>query len=117
MGAPRAETTVGLRLSARGRLSGRQTTAAVDVSADARATLEGFAPATGRARWRFDAGHDVGLIDGRLIPAQPGPHALVRRGAGGRRVSLDLAAGARRAVAPSAAGWCRRIVIYNPDDG
>jgi PQQ-like domain len=117
MGAPSAETTVGLRLIAQGRISGRQTTTDVDLSADARATLEGFAPATGRARWRFDAGHNVGLIEGRLIPAQTGPHTIVLRAAGGRVVALDLATGERRAVAASAVGWCRRIVIYHLDDG
>jgi hypothetical protein len=87
------------------------------VSADARAALEGFAPATGRPRWRFDAGHNVGLLEGRLIPAQTGAHTIVLRGASGRVVALSLATGARRAVTATAKGWCRRTVIYRLDDG
>jgi hypothetical protein len=116
-GAPRTEPTVGLRLVERGTLSARRTATAVTVSADANATLEGFSLVNGRARWRFDAGRNVGLLDGRLIPAQTGPHTIVLRSASGRLVALNLATGARRAVAATARGWCRRLPTYRLDDG
>jgi hypothetical protein len=116
-GAPASQPTAGLRLVERGTESGRRTATTVTVSADASATLEGFSLANGRARWRFDAGRNVGLIEGRVIPAQTGPHTIVLRSAKGRLVALNLATGARRAVAATAPGWCRRLPIYHLDDG
>ena len=98
MGAPPHEPRVGLRLVTRGTLSSRRNSTNETVSADANATLEGFSPASGRALWRLDVGRNVGLINGRLIPAQIGPHTVVLRAARRRPVALNLVTGARRTV-------------------
>jgi PQQ-like domain len=117
MGAPPTEPTVGLRLVERGTSTARRGANTLTVSADANATLEGFSPANGRTRWRFDSGRNVGLLEGRLIPAQTGPHAIVLRSASHKVVALNLATGARRAVAATVQGWCRRLSTFRLDDG
>jgi hypothetical protein len=118
-GAPAGDPTVGLRLIERGRLdfSFTHPDAAATVSPDANATLEGFAPVSGRARWRFDAGRDVGLISGLLIPAQTAAHTVLLRSARAKLVALNLATGARAAVAANAHGWCRKVLTYRQDEG
>jgi hypothetical protein len=111
--------TVGLRLVERGDLSFSRAhpTARGVVSTDARAVIEGFSPASGRTLWRFDAGRNSGLIDGRLIPAQTGAHTVILAGAGGRLIALDLAGGARRGVPDTARGWCRKTIVYRQKQG
>jgi PQQ-like domain len=111
--------TVGVRLVERGSLSfsPAHPTARPVVSAGANAVIEGFAPASGRALWRFDAGRNTGLIDLQLIPAQTGAHTVILADGGARLVSLDLADGERRAVSSTARGWCRKAIVYRQKQG
>jgi outer membrane protein assembly factor BamB len=111
--------TVGLRAIERGTVSysrGHVETPAI-VSRDARVTVEGFAPTSGRTLWRFDTGRNTGLLAFTLIPAQVGASTVVLTGAGDKLVSLNLASGARRAVAGDARGWCRKFVTYRQTAG
>ena len=104
--------TLGLRLVAQGKLTFRsQSDFTGTVSTDARVRPEGFAPRTGRALWRFDAGRSVGLLD-FAVPAQAGLSTIALPDAGGRRQELDLATGARRAVSGGTTGLCRRDTDY-----
>jgi PQQ-like domain len=111
--------TVGLRLVTRGRMSfsREHPTAPAVISADANAVIEGFAPASGRALWRFAAGRSTGLLGGQLIPAQTGAHTVILAGADGRLMALDLAGGARRVVPATARGWCRKATVYRQRQG
>jgi outer membrane protein assembly factor BamB len=118
-GVPEPEATVGLRLVERGTAtySTADPNPRATISKDTDAVLEGFSPATGRARWRFDAGRDLGLIQASANPPQTGAQTIVLRGASGRLVELDLASGARRPVPAGAPAWCRKVVTYHQDAG
>jgi hypothetical protein len=107
--------TLGLRLVARGTLTFRSRSDLTGtVSKDARVRLEAFAPSTGRAVWRFDAGRNVSLLDFE-VPAQTGVSTIALPDASRRLQELDLATGARRAVSGGTTGWCRRDVEYRVD--
>jgi hypothetical protein len=104
--------SVGVRLHATGTLSGVPGAGARPVaSPDARASLEGFDPRTGRTRWRFEVGRDPGLLAQTRLPPQVGASAIALR-TGGHLVALDLASGRRRRLSPSARAWCAKITQY-----
>ena len=106
---PGASTAV--RLLERGtRTEGLLDNSAV-VSRGAGVTLEGFTPATGRARWRFDAGRDTALLD-FTPPPRTGLSTIVVPNPRGRLRELDVATGARRAVAAATPAWCRRLATF-----
>lgn len=111
--------TVGLRLVERGTWSfpADAPDANGTVSSNANVLIEGFAPARARALWRFDAGREPGLIDGRLTPALVSAHTVVIRDARRRMVALDLASGARRPVSSTVRGWCRPLITYQQSLG
>ena len=109
---PETGRAVALRLVATGSLSfGSDADAPLTLSKDARTRIEGFSPRTGRALWHFDAGRNVGLLE-FSVPAQTGASTMVIADAAGRLRELDLATGARRAVAADTTGWCRRGLDY-----
>jgi hypothetical protein len=82
-------------------------------SRNARVILEGFSPGTGRKQWRFDAGHNVGLITfAAVLPPQVGSNRVLLRDARGRTVAVNLADGSRARVRGKASGWCKRPIFY-----
>jgi hypothetical protein len=111
--------TVGLRLVEHGTWSfpADNPDANGTVSSDADVIIEGFSPARARALWRFDAGRQPGLIDGRLTPALASAHSVIIRDARGRLVALNLASGSRRPVSSPARGWCRTQITYRQSIG
>jgi outer membrane protein assembly factor BamB len=115
----RASMTVGLRGVERGTVTYSRSNPGAPgiVSRDARVTVEGFAPASGRTLWRFDAGRNTGLINLTLTPPQVGLNAVLLTGTGGKLVSLNLASGARSSVSSTAHGWCRKLLTYRQTVG
>lgn len=107
--------TVALRIRAVGRISGSFSGLPV-ASPSTRVTLEGFDPASGHTRWRYAAGHAEGLITQRLLPPRIDANTIVLP-RGNRLVALDLLRGRTRAVAASAAAWCRAPVLYKQREG
>jgi hypothetical protein len=103
--------TVGVRLLANGTLSG-PANAIPRVSAAARATLQGFDPATGRSRWTFAAGHNPGLILETSPPPRLSEETIAVRNNSGAFESLDLRTGARHGIARSGTAWCSRFTQY-----
>ena len=112
-------TRVGLRAVERGTVSysNSHPDAPGTVSRDARIRLEGFAPATGRTVWRFDAGRNTGLLDFASSPAQIDANTVLLTGDRGNLFSIDLASGARRTLTGDARGWCRRLIRYRQNAG
>jgi outer membrane protein assembly factor BamB len=102
---------VGVRLLATGTISGR-VNSLPHVSADARATLQGFEPSTGKTLWTFAAGHDPGLISGIATPPRIGPETIALRSLSGALVALNLRTGASRRVNPATPAWCSHIIEY-----
>lgn len=113
-GRPTPSPFVGLRLRMSGPLR-VTSTGTFTASRDAKVTLEGFDPATGRTRWSFAAGHSVGLITQQLQPLRTGVARILLRIPSGRYVELDLRTGARHAVARSVPAWCRAAITYRLD--
>ena len=104
--------TLGVRIRSTGSLSGTMTSRVPHLSRDARASIEGFDPRTGRTRWRFAAGRNVALISHQLQPTRLDADTIAIRDAGGKLVALDLRSGSRRPLQPDAHGWCRAEVLY-----
>jgi hypothetical protein len=110
--------TVGVRMVSTGTFSGRRgSNANLVLSRDATARLEGFSPASGRTLWRFDAGRDLALLIGNVSLPQTAPATIVLRDAQRRLRALDLASGARTAIAPTAPAWCTRPIEYRQTAG
>jgi hypothetical protein len=78
------------------------------LSRDATARLEGFAPASGRTLWRFVLGDPRPVLNGGEALPQAGLSTVVVRDARQRIRALELATGARTAIAATAAVWCER---------
>jgi outer membrane protein assembly factor BamB len=111
---------VGLRLVARGTWSFPADPDAVSngtISRDARAVVQGFALPSGRTLWSFDAGRNVGLIAGTLLPPRTGPQTIVIRDGRGQLREVNLERGTRRAVPPDTVGWCRTPMDYRQNIG
>jgi outer membrane protein assembly factor BamB len=107
------EPSTAIRLRATGQVTGRVGSSKPPTgAADTRVSIEGFDPATGKAKWTFAAGHNNKLILQTLLPPQTGPTTIVVRGADGKPVALDLSTGARRRVSAHTVGWCRRTTPY-----
>ena len=110
-GASRARSVIGLRLRMRGTLTSKSV-GSFSTSPNTIVTLEGFALATGRTLWRFNAGRAVALI----APTTPLPQTtvdrIILRARAGDYVELDLRTGARRHVASTTRAWCRGFVTY-----
>ena len=99
---------VGVRLRARGVISGSRTAIRPTISRTARGVLEGFDPATGHVRWSFNAGRDAGLITQTRLPPQASNQAIVLRTPSGHLVDLNLVTGVKRLVSSGAAAWCSK---------
>jgi outer membrane protein assembly factor BamB len=82
------------------------------VSSNAKASLYGFDPGTGRVRWRFDAGHDLGLLTGLNLPPQTALNTVVLKDPRGQLLTLNLVTGSRRTVGPGTPAWCRPVIVY-----
>jgi hypothetical protein len=108
-----AGPTVGLRLRARGVLSGSANTIEATPSRDAHGILEGFDPATGHESWRFDFGRDVGLLSQTRLPPRVSTQAIVLRTPAGQLVVLNVITGARIPAIGNALAWCNKIVSYH----
>jgi outer membrane protein assembly factor BamB len=105
-------TSVGVRMRARGTISGDPSGSGLPVaSSDARAVLEGFDPRSGRTRWTFDAGHNPGLLTQTRLPPQVAA-STIALGARGHFTALDLANGRHRTLDSSARVWCTKITQY-----
>jgi PQQ-like domain len=110
--------TVGLRTVSTGTFSGPAgSNADLVPSRDATARVEGFSPATGRTRWRFDAGHSLALLNAAAPLPQIALNTVVLRDARRRLRALDLATGARRAIPATTAAWCRSPITYRQTVG
>jgi hypothetical protein len=105
---------VGVRLRQTGTISGRLSASdpKIIVSRNARVIIEGFAPASGRTLWRFDAGRALSLITLQVPLVLTGRNTVVLENGAGRLVALNLGSGARHPIAASAPGWCRKPIIY-----
>jgi outer membrane protein assembly factor BamB len=117
---PAREPRVGLRLVARGTWSFPADPAKVSdgaVSRDARAVVQGFALSSGRTLWSFEAGRNVGLIRGTLLPPRTGADTIVIRDARGRLRELNLERGTRREAPSGTVGWCRTPMEYRQSLG
>lgn len=116
---PVGNVTVGLRAVERGRWSfPRDNPDSLGaVSRDAGVVLQGFSPTSGRTLWRFDAGHNTGLITSRLNPGQVDAHTMLLKRAGGSLMALNLATGARHAVSSATLAWCRNTLTYRQTHG
>jgi outer membrane protein assembly factor BamB len=104
-------TTVGIRFREVGTISVSRTGVLPVASGDARVSVEGFEPETGRILWTFDAGHDAGLITFRRLPPQIGTTTIVLRDTNGA-IAIDLADGSHRSMPATASGWCREPILY-----
>jgi outer membrane protein assembly factor BamB len=105
--------TIGLRLRAHGVLSGSTTAIGATASRDAGGVLEGFDPATGHTRWKFDFGRDVGLLTQLRLPPRVSSHQIVLRTAAGRPVVVDVLTGQRVAAGGVSLAWCSTAVSYH----
>ena len=104
--------TLSILLRAHGRLSGSPTALAPKASADATGVLEGVDPTTGRVRWRFDIGHDVGLLTQVTLPPRVGATKVLLQDAHHRATILDLATGSSVRAPATTRGWCDSIISY-----
>jgi hypothetical protein len=102
---------VGVRLLATGKITGR-INELPHVSPNARATLQGFAPSTGKTLWTFAAGHNTGLLSGIATPPQIGPEVIALRSSSGVLATLNLRTGASRRVNAATPAWCSHIIEY-----
>ena len=105
-------TEVGLLERSRGTITATRNSTTPSLSADARTSLEGIDPKTGRTLWTFDAGRNVGLILQTLLPPQTGDHTIVLRDKQGHLVALDLATGTTRRLTTPVRAWCKALVTY-----
>jgi PQQ-like domain len=103
--------SVGVRTRAVGTVSGSFDRLPV-ASRSARATLEGFDPATGRTLWRAEARRDIGLITQQRLPPRIGLTSIVLRKNRRQLVALDLVRGSQRRILRSTAAWCRAPILY-----
>jgi hypothetical protein len=104
--------SVGVRMLATGTASGR-TAELPRTSADAKATLQGFDPATGKTRWSFFAGHNPGLITNLVPPPRLAAATLAIRGPSGTFESLSLGTGVHHALARATTAWCSHVMFYH----
>lgn len=104
--------TVGVRLLARGVISGSPTAIKPRISRDARGVLEGFDPATGHVRWTFNAGRDIGLITQTRLPPQESNNAIVLRTPSGHLIELNIVTGEKRLISSHASAWCSKVITY-----
>jgi outer membrane protein assembly factor BamB len=105
--------SVGVALRSTGTVIGSPSSDTTTVSTGARATIEGFDPATGRILWRFAAGHNLGLLESKIRPPQVGSNSIVLNAPGGGLVTLNLANGSRKKTEAAAPAWCRNVVEYH----
>jgi outer membrane protein assembly factor BamB len=115
--ASTAGPTVGLRLRSTGTVTyTRRAPLQPLASPDEHTVIEGFAPATGRTLWTFDAGHDPGFLAPTAPPAQVAAYTVVLTAPDGRFVALNLASGSTRPMPGAAIAWCRPLLTYNTDN-
>jgi outer membrane protein assembly factor BamB len=111
-----AGPAVGLRLRSTGTMTYTQRDPLrPQASPDEHTVIEGFAPATGRTLWTFDAGHDPGFLAPTTPPAQLAAYTVMLTAPDGRLVALNLTNGSTRPVPSAAVAWCRSLVTYNID--
>jgi outer membrane protein assembly factor BamB len=104
--------TMGLRLRATGTVTSDLSTGALTMSPGGTVTIEGFDLATGKTIWSYDAGSNVGLLDGQLPPVMGSEVVALPAKSSGDMVALNLATGKHAPVSPTAAGWCASSVRY-----
>lgn len=108
-----AGSTVGVGIAATGTATVTETKpASVVLSAGSKIELEGFAPATGRILWHYNAGRELALL--RLdLPPQVGPATVVLPATGGRLVTIDLETGESHPATATTPAWCRAPIMYH----
>jgi outer membrane protein assembly factor BamB len=112
-----AGPVVGLRLRSTGTMTVvRRDSLRPLASPDEHTVIEGFAPATGRTLWTFDAGHDPRLLGLAVPPAQVAAYTVILTAPDGRLVALNLANGSTRPVPGAAIVWCRSLVTYSTNN-
>ena len=109
--------SITLRFRATGILSAPAGGGALRVSPGASVAVEGFDATTGKNRWSFNAGHDVGLLTEAQVPPQLSSTVLALPNASGAPMLVDLSTGAGTPVASGAVAWCRSLVSYHEDVG
>ncbi len=109
--------TMGLRLRATGTVTSDLSTGTLTMSPGGTVTIEGFDLATGKTIWSYDAGSNVGLLDGQLPPVIGSEVVALPAKSSGEMVALNLATGKHAPVSPAAAGWCASSVQYKDAGG
>jgi hypothetical protein len=103
--------SIGVRLAERGTTREGIADDSFSFSSDAGVTIEGFTPASGHARWRFDAGRDIALLE-FSAPPRTGLSSIVVPDTHRRLRELDVATGARRRARSATPAWCRRSTTF-----
>lgn len=104
--------SVGVRVVETGTVSGLVGGRQVKYSPDATATVQGFAPATGKTLWSFAIGHHIQSVNFAGVPPQTAASTIVFH-LGSRYVALDLATGSTSPLTADAKAWCERSITYH----
>lgn len=102
--------TAGLRLRATGTATATQSSPIVQLSPDAKVTVEGFELATGKTMWSYNAEADGPLLS--QTPPLIGPSLAILPAPAGGTVALNLATGAHSPVPSGAVAWCQSVITY-----
>lgn len=102
--------SAGLRLRATGTATATQNSPTVQLSPDAKVTVEGFDLATGKTLWSYNAGADGPLLG--ETPPLLGPSLAVLPAPGSGTIALDLSTGTHSQVPSGAVAWCQSVISY-----
>jgi outer membrane protein assembly factor BamB len=104
--------SVGIRLLEKGTATFPVHGGKPKFSRNASVVIQGFNPATGKARWSFKAGRNVPLLSELSIPPQTEATTVVLKTRSGD-VALDLRTGRTKRLSSASRAWCRRTIIYH----